>query len=63
MKGCVNVRGKQKERAATKPEQTMPEGQGEFLGIPCDDKEQTRPSNPLAWLLNALLWVRQSSWT
>jgi hypothetical protein len=58
MKRGVNVRGKQKERAETKPEQTMPEAQGEFLGIPCNDKEQTPPSNPLGWLLN-LLWVRK----
>jgi hypothetical protein len=39
MKGGVNVCGKQKERATTKPEQTMVEAQGEFLGIPCNDKE------------------------
>lgn len=42
MKGGVNVRGKQKERAATKLGKTKPEAQGEFLG-----KEQPLPSNPL----------------
>jgi len=33
MKGGVNVRGKQKERAATNPGKTKPEAQGEFLGM------------------------------
>jgi hypothetical protein len=47
MKGGVNVRGKQKERAATKPRKTKPEAQGEFLGMLGKDKEKPPPSNPL----------------
>lgn len=47
MKGGVNVRGKQKERAATKPRKTRPEAQGEFLGMSGNDKEQLPPSIPL----------------
>ena len=40
IKGGVNVRGKQKERPATKPGKTKPEAQGDFLGILGKDKEQ-----------------------
>lgn len=47
VKGGVNVRGKQKERAATKPRKTRPEAQGEFLGMSGNDKEQLPPSIPL----------------
>jgi hypothetical protein len=47
MKGGVNVPGKQKERAVTKPGKTKPEDQGGFLGMLGNDKEQPPSSNPL----------------
>ena len=47
MTGGVNVRGKQNERAATKPGKTKPEAQGQFLGMLGNEKEQPPPSNPL----------------
>ena len=39
MKGGVKIRGNQKECAARKPEQTIPEGLGEFVGI-CGKKKK-----------------------